>query len=155
MASEGLSSHEVFSFLRPEQLRTISDDAEVVQLRAGQTVYDQGTPATYLFAVLEGQVALRLPRADGLSLQIEEVMPGGVFGSCVCVELDNYSLSAMASTDAKLLKIRAATLKHLMDQDPNVGYPLQRMISQTYFKRYLDTMGKLQAIVQALPLRSV
>jgi CRP-like cAMP-binding protein len=82
------------------------------------------------------------------------VLPGALFGSCVCFQLHEYSLSAMCTRDTKLLKIKAATLQRLMDDDHSVGYPLQRMISQTYFKRYVDTMQKLQAIIQTLPLRS-
>ena len=152
MVTKSLSSHEVFSFLRPEQVKAISDDAEVVSLPAGREVYTKGDEALYMFAVLEGQVALRLPREDGLSLQIEEVLPGALFGSCVCFQLHEYSLSAMCTRDTTLLKFKAATLQRLMDEDHSVGYPLQRMISQTYFKRYVDTMQKLQAIVQTLPL---
>ncbi len=57
--------------------------------------------------------------------------------------------------DAKLIKIDAETLKRVMDDDLSVGYPLQRMISKTYFKRYLDTMKKLQTIVESLSLNAV
>jgi hypothetical protein len=54
VVTESLSSHEVFSFLRPEQLKAISDDAEVVSLPAGGQVYTKGEEALYMFAVLEG-----------------------------------------------------------------------------------------------------
>ncbi len=154
MTTKSLSSHEVFSFLRPEQVEAISNDAEVVSLPAGAQVYAKGERALHLFAVLEGQVALRLPRPDGVSLQIEEVLPGALFGSCVCFQLQEYSLSAMCTRNTTLLKLKSATLQRLMDDDHSVGYPLQRLISQTYFKRYMETMQKLQAIVQTLPLTS-
>jgi len=36
-----------------------------------------------------------------------------------------------------------------------MGYTIQTMISRVYFKRYLDTMRKLQAIVQSIPLEAV
>jgi len=152
MGTESLSSHEVFSFLRPEQVKAISDDAEVICMPAGAQVYAKGEPALHLFAVLEGQVSLRLPRADGVSLELEQVLPGALFGSCVCFQLGEYSLSATCTQNTTLLKLRSATLQRLMDDDHSVGYPMQRLISQTYFKRYLDTMQKLQAIVQTLPL---
>lgn len=153
MSPRGLTSHDVFGFLRPEQVRTLSDHAETVELAAGASVYRRGEPARSVYAVLEGQVSLLLTRDDGTALRIEELPPGALFGSCVCFERDTYALTAMCPVDSKLLCFSAESLKRLMEEDPTVGYPLQRKISQTYFERYLDTMQKLQAIVQALPIQ--
>jgi CRP-like cAMP-binding protein len=152
MQAEQLSSHEVFRLLRPEQVNAISDAVEEVSFKAGETVYHQGSEAAHLYAVLDGQVSLRLPRKGGVSIPIEELTAGTLFGSCVCFSLDKYSLTAQCSEDAKLLKIHAKTLRKLMDADLTMGYAVQTLISQVYFKRYLETMKKLQAIVQAIPL---
>ena len=154
MTAQPLSSHEVFRFFRPEQVEAISDNAEEISFRAGQFVYRKGDEAEYMFTVLKGQVALRLPRRDGVSLLIEEVTEGALFGSCACFQLEEYSLSAQCTEDSKLLSINSNTLKTLMDQDLTMGYAVQTLISRTYFQRYLETMKKLQAIVQAIPLEA-
>ena len=39
-----------------------------------------------------------------------------------------------------------------MDADLRMGYAMQRRISHIYFKRYLDTMQKLQTVVMSLPV---
>ena len=153
MPAQALSSHDVFGFLQPTQLNSISDVAEVVSVAAGETVFRSGDPAEFLFAVLDGKVSLRLPREDGVTLQIEEVSTGALFGSCVCFDLSTYTLTAICSEDSTLLKINAASLKRVMDEDLAVGYPLQRMISRTYFKRYLDTMNRLRSVAESLALR--
>jgi hypothetical protein len=70
----------------------------------------------------------------------------------VCFQIDTYTLSAACSVDSRILKIKAATLKKLMDDDPIMGYAIQTLISRVYFKRYVDTMRKLQSIVQSIPL---
>jgi hypothetical protein len=36
-----------------------------------------------------------------------------------------------------------------------MGYATQTLISQVYFKRYIDTMKKLQAVVHAIPLEAI
>ena len=36
--------------------------------------------------------------------------------------------------------------------DPVLGYAVQTMISRVYFKRYIDTMRKLQTVAEALAL---
>lgn len=147
-----LSSHEVFSFLHPDQLNAVSDVAEVVSFKAGDTVFRSGEPAVHLYAVLDGKISLRAPREGGISLNIEELSKGTLFGSCVCFDLTEYSLTAVCIEASDLLRISAAGLKRVMDNDLAVGYPMQRMISRTYFTRYLDTMKKLRTIAESIAI---
>jgi CRP-like cAMP-binding protein len=133
----------------------LSSAAEEISFEAGDTVFLRGEPADDFFVVLEGQVALRMLRPDGVSVLIDEVTTGVIFGSCVCFEIDAYSLTAQCTEDSRILKIKASTLKKLMDDDLVMGYTIQTMISRVYFKRYLDTMRKLQAIVQSIPLEAL
>lgn len=152
MAIERLDRHEVFQFLRPDQVKTISDVAEVVAYDAGETVYKKGAAADFFYILLEGQVSLRLPGHHGVSIQIDELTGGAVFGSCVCLQLIDYSLDAQCTSDSRLLKISSTTLKELMDQDLVLGYAIQTQISRIYFQRYIETMNKLQSIIMNLPL---
>lgn len=152
MALERLDRHEVFQFLRPEQIKAVSDVAEVVTFRSGETVYEKGVMADHFYIVLDGQVSLRLPGHRGISIQIDELTEGAVFGSCVCFQLANYSLTAQCTVDSRLLKIESGTLKELMDNDLVMGYSIQTQISRIYFTRYIQTMQKLQALVMNLPL---
>ena len=154
MIPDQLDKNEVFQFLRPDQVRAISDVAQVVEYQAGDTIYERGTKADHFFVVLDGQVSLRLPSQSGVSIQIEELTTGAVFGSCICFQLVNYSLNAQCTRNSKLLKIESATLKELMDEDLLMGYTIQTQISRIYFNRYIQTMKKLQSIVMNLPLET-
>jgi CRP-like cAMP-binding protein len=154
MIPDRLDKHEVFQFLRPDQVRTISDAAQVVDFAAGETIYERGAKADHFFVVLTGQVSLRLPGQSGVSIQIDELTEGAVFGSCICFQFVNYSLNAQCTRDSKLLRIESATLKELMDQDLLMGYTIQTQISRIYFNRYIETMKKLQSIVMNLPLET-
>lgn len=155
MAIEQLDRHEVFQFLRPDQLKKISDVARVVSFKAGDTVYEKGARADHFYIVLEGQVSLRIPSRSGISIQIDELTSGAIFGSCVCFQLVLYSLNAQCTRDSRLLEISSTTLKELMDQDLVMGYTIQTQISRIYFQRYIETMNKLQSIVMNLPLEAV
>jgi CRP-like cAMP-binding protein len=152
MAIERLDRNEVFQFLRPDQMKKISEVAEEVSYAGGETIYEMGTRADYFYIVLEGQVSLRLPGYRGVSIQIDELTTGAIFGSCVCFQLANYSLNAQSTSDSRLLKISSTTLKEMMDQDLVLGYTIQTQISRIYFQRYIETMNKLQSIVMNLPL---
>jgi CRP-like cAMP-binding protein len=154
MIPDRLDKHEVFQFLRPDQVRAISDAAQVVDFAAGETIYERGAKADHFFVVLNGQVSLRLPGQSGVSIQIDELTEGAIFGSCICFQFVNYSLNAQCTRDSKLLRIESATLKELMDQDLLMGYTIQTQISRIYFNRYIETMKKLQSIVMNLPLET-
>jgi len=151
--ADRLIAHDVFGFLRPEQVNAISEAAEKVSLSAGDLVYERGASADHLYTVLEGEVALRLPVESGVSIVIDELTQGEMFGSCVCLAMDSYALSAQCVTDTVLLKIESGTLKKLMDEDLKMGYALQTKISALYFRRYIDTALKLQSVVMNLPIR--
>jgi CRP-like cAMP-binding protein len=155
MTTEQLIGQDVFQMLRPDQLRLISEAAEEVALNAGDTVFRRGDAADHFFIVLEGEVALRLPSEEGVSLLVDEVTRGTIFGSCICFQLDSYTLTALCTQDSKLLKVRAATLKRLLDDDPVLGYAVQVLVSRVYFKRYVDTAQKLQAILRTMPLEAI
>jgi len=152
--AERLIAQEVLGFLRPEQVNAISEAAQRISFGAGDTVYHQGARADHFYVVLEGEVTLRIPGKGGVSIVIDELTKGEMFGSCVCFAMDSYALTAQCATDSVLLKIESAALKGLMDEDLKMGYALQIQISALYFGRYIDTAQKLQAIVMNLPIQS-
>jgi CRP-like cAMP-binding protein len=152
MAQERLDSKEIFGILTPDQVHALSDVAERIECNAGQTLYERGAPATHFFVVVKGDVALRLPSKQGVSLLIDDLGPGSMFGSCVSFAMDTYSLTAQCTEDCELLKVATPALRNLLDGDPRMGYAIQSRISEIYFTRYIDTMKKLQAIVMNIPL---
>lgn len=152
MAIEKLKKQEVFEFLLPEQLNVISEAAEVAKFKAGEMVYTRGVKADYFYIVLKGQVALRLPGKGALSIVIDELSGGDMFGGCILCNMDAYALNAQCVEDSEILKIRAPVLKRILDEDSRAGYMIQSRISGIYFKRYIDTMEKLQAIIMSIPV---
>ena len=154
MAIERLKKQEVFKYFRPEQVDAISNAAEVVKFSSGDTVYYRGARSAYFYIVLSGQVALRLPGKEGVSVLIDELGEGAMFGSCVSFAIDAYALNAQCTKETEVLKISAGVLKELMDEDPRMGYAIQSRISEIYFQRYIETMQKLQAIVMHIPIEA-
>ncbi len=152
MVRERLDRDQIFGFLGPDHVHALSGAAETVQLKAGETLYERGAPATHFFEVLKGSVTLRLPTKHGVSLLIEELGPGAMFGSCVSLVTGTYSLTAQCTQDSHVLRVATSALKNLLDGDPRTGYALQARISEIYFGRYVDTMKKLQAIVMNIPI---
>lgn len=149
-----LTAQEVFSFLLPEQVNAISDAAERLDFKAGEIIYEKGEKADYFYIVLDGEVTLRLPSPGGLSLIIDQMGKGALFGGPLGQKRRSYALSAQCAQAAKLLRIDISVMKRLMEKDMRMGYHLQRHVANAYFNRYIDTMKKLQAIVMNIPVEA-
>ena len=152
MAVERLKRGEIFEYLRPDQIDVLSESSEDLRFEAGATVYYRGEKAKYFYIVLEGQVVLRLPGVGGVNVLIDNLVKGDMFGSCVSHAMDSYSLTAQCAEKSEVLRIEAAVLNNLLNNDPRMGYEIQSRISRIYFRRYVETMEKLQAIVINIPL---
>jgi CRP-like cAMP-binding protein len=149
-----LERQHVFDLLRAEQVNALSEASQVANLKAGEEVYRKGEKARDFYLVLSGEVALRLPGRGGVSILIDEVTEGALFGTCLSLTRDRYMCSAQCTEDSELLKIPTEALKHLLDHDPRMGYAVQSHISRVYFERYMETMKKLQAIVMNIPIEA-
>ena len=140
-------SEELFQFLRPEQVVGLNKAAEPVSFKPGELVYERGSPATYMYVVITGKIALHVPGDDGLNVLVNEVGTGQLFGVCVCLGVERYTTTAKCSEDSWLLRIEAAVLKQLMDRDVEIGYALQTEIARIYFGRYVDAMRRLSGVL--------
>lgn len=145
------SAHDVFQFLRPDQIKVLSEASSTFSCSTGDTVYRQRVKVGHVYVVLSGKVSLETYGFDGNVVRIAQVGPGEMFGSCLSADLDTYSLTAKCTEDSQILKINAEVLKRVMDDDPRVGYAIQSRISAIYYKRYIATMRKLRDLVQWLP----
>jgi CRP-like cAMP-binding protein len=151
---ETLRSQDVFGQMLPEQVDAISNVSQPIQLKAGENVYQRGQQADSIYVVLEGQVTLRLPGKGGVAVPIDQVTRGGMFGACMCFDIPEYSTTAQCTEDSRVMKIDAAALRRLMDEDHRIGFGIQRRMAAVYIHRYHDTMRKLQSIVMNLPIEA-
>ncbi|MFA4917355.1 MAG: cyclic nucleotide-binding domain-containing protein [Syntrophales bacterium] len=143
-----LKGKEIFDYLTPKQVEKISNSAVIIQCKAGEPVYERGEKATHFFIVLKGKVSLVYPVKKGMNVTIDELTAGNMFGLSSFFEMDHhYYLSAQCLEDSEILKIKFETLKRLMEEELLLGYMLQTKISEVYFKRYINAMKNLKAVV--------
>lgn len=149
-----LTAQEVFGFLTPDQVHAISETAERQDFSAGETLYNKGDSAEDFYIVLDGEVTLRLPGRGGVSIVIDQLRRGDIFGGPLGYGRSSYALTAQCTGDASVLRVNASAMKSLMERDHRMGYHLQAHISNAYFNRYLETMQKLQSIVMNIPVEA-
>jgi CRP-like cAMP-binding protein len=155
MPIEKLEKHELFGLLSPNEIKRLSAVSGVAKLKEGDRIYSEGVPASHLFILIKGRVELKRPTKGGISLLVEDLIAGGIFGVSSLMGTDRYLLNAECVEDSEVLKIEVKVLLQILDENPVVGYALQRRISQIFFKRYLNSMERLQTVVQAIPMGRV
>ena len=149
MVIEKLKSHELFRLLSPKEVETISGASGVMKLTEGEHVYGDGFPATHLFVLLKGRLELQRPTKGGVSLLVDDLAEGSVFGVSSLTGMERHILDAVCVADSEVLKIEAKALRKVLDANPVVGYAIQQRISEIFFKRYIEAMERLRAMVQA------
>ena len=152
MVVEKLKSHELFGLLSPKDMEVLSAASGVMKLKEGERVYSDGTPASHVFVLLKGRIELRRPTKGGISFLVDDLMAGNLFGISSLTGIERYILNAECVEDSEVLKLEVRALSKILDAEPVVGLAIQRKISQVFFKRYVDTMEKLQAMVQSVPM---
>lgn len=152
MVVEKLKSHELFGLLSPKDIEALSAASGVMKLQEGERVYSDGTPASHVFVLLKGRIELRRPTKGGISFLVDDLMAGNLFGISSLTGIERYILNAECVEDSEVLKLEVRALNKILDAEPAVGLAIQRKVSQVFFKRYVDTMEKLQAMVQSVPM---
>lgn len=150
--TDTLTKQDVFKLLRPDQINVLSNYAQRIDYDAGDIVFERGAKANFFYIILSGSVALRLQGSRGTSVVIDQIGEGNMFGRCISPEIDTFYTTSQCLEPTTLLKIEASVLKELLDEDLRMGYIFQSQVSAMYFRRYIDTMKKLQAIVMNIPI---
>ena len=144
MPIEKLEKHEVFGLLSPNEIKRLSVDSGEMILKEGERIFSEGVPASHIFVLIRGRVELKRPVQGGSDLLIDDLIPENIFGVSSLIGADRYLLNAECTEDSEVLKIEGKALRRILDENPVVGYALQRKISRIFFKRYLKTMETLQ-----------
>lgn len=152
MIVEELQHHELFRLLTAKEVERLSNASSVTKLGRGERVYAEGIPASHLFVLLKGKVELRRPTKGGLSILVDEVAEGGVFGVSSLTGEDRYLLNAECVADSEVLKVDGRVLRNILDGNPAIGYAIQRRVTQVFFKRYVAAMERLRSVALAVPI---
>jgi CRP-like cAMP-binding protein len=107
----------IFELLRREP--------DVREFAAGEIVFVDGEPGDCMFAVLEGEVAIK---KEGRVL--ETVKPGGVFGEMALIDQEPRSASAVAATDCRVAALGQKRFLFLVQQTPYFALEIMHVLAE-------------------------
>jgi CRP/FNR family cyclic AMP-dependent transcriptional regulator len=134
---EDLKSIIMLSDLNDAMLKQILKTTKKTEYSSGEYIFKEGDYAEYLYAVLNGKVALELQKNSGTLVMMNTITRGYAFGFSALVDTEQkkYISNAKALTDVNLLKWSVEDLRKLFHKDYEIGYLLIKRIAKIAKKR--------------------
>jgi CRP-like cAMP-binding protein len=151
ISPEILRRYSFFGLLNNSQLTNLAIAAEEIQLEDGDTVFEQGQPATALYFLRDGCIDLyyTIENADrdGTHKEISvcQINPGEPFGISALIEPHILTSTARSSNHSSIIKIEAEALKELFAGDPRFEIIVLRRVAKAAMDRLHDTRIQLAA----------
>jgi CRP-like cAMP-binding protein len=144
---EFLSTVEVLQGLDKAQLAKIEQYGQSAWCTQGNRITAAGDKADYLFFLVRGRIDLRydLPgRESSRDNTLSVIEPGGIWGWSALVPPNFYTLSSYcAAEECVYLRLSAADLKKLFEQDARTGYVFMKNLAVVVGRRFSALQDEL------------
>jgi len=114
------SATDMFRDLGPERMARLLKDASVREYPPGTLLFLQGDEASAYYIILDGWVKLFRSTVSGEEAVIGVMTTGQSFAEAVALVGRPYPVSAQIVTQARLLRIPAASLRASMRAEPDI-----------------------------------
>lgn len=120
-----LEDHPFFKETATDDVVKLVEMVEESSFKAGDVIFDEGSPSDGLYLMLEGTVAFNKLMPDGQQRTISYSSEGNFFGEVGIFTGDPRSLSALAQTDVRIGKIHRM---HLIEFIKNTPGPIEQIL---------------------------
>ncbi len=129
----------LFRGLTTDQLDLLRPFFTPCDCYAETVIFEQGTPAEYLYVVVSGEVVVEFNPDDGPPITVTRVDSGGVVGWSAALGSHNYTSRAICTTYTQLLRMRGVDLRQLCAQYPDTGVVILDRLADVIAERLHST----------------
>jgi len=108
----------------PPGISIFRSTTEFESVPAGQAIFREGEPGDVMFVVKEGEVDIIVH-----GTVIDTIGPGGLIGEMALIDKQPRSATAVAKSDAKLVRIDERRFQHLVQQTPFFALEVMRIMA--------------------------
>ena len=138
----------LFGALSDEELAAVAPVCSEEVFDRDGVVFNEDETATDTYSVISGQIIIRKMMAaqDAVMRQtmVRPYGPGDLFG-WGAIFGGSYGVSAVARQRTSLLKVDARKLRHMMDENPSIGYKVMSAIAAKVAVSAADLQDALMA----------
>lgn len=139
MNDYSLDKLNLFRDFSPDQRKLLGKMFQPSHEPAGSLLFEQGSPADYLYLVIDGEVQIRYKPDDGPSLTVARVGREGVVGWSAALGSPLYTSSAVCSEECRMLRVRGEDLRILYAKHPDTGRIVLERLAAVIAERLRNT----------------
>lgn len=135
----------IFQDLNSTQVELLKSLFEPYNCPAEEVIFEQGMPATYLYLIVLGEVAIRYKPYDGPVITLTRLREGDIFGWSAVVGSLQYTSSIVSISRLEAIRIRGADLLRLSESVPDTGSLILERITRIVTPRWKKTETQLHS----------
>ncbi len=141
--AELVASHPLLAGLPGDAVAQVAGCARNMTYRANELLLAEGDPATTLFLVRRGRVAVEIHAPDRGPIVIETIGPGGTVGWSWLFPPYRWQFDARAVVPVGAIAVDGACLRAKADADDAMGHQLVTRVAAVLLERLQATRIRL------------
>ncbi|MDO9302783.1 MAG: cyclic nucleotide-binding domain-containing protein [Anaerolineales bacterium] len=146
---ESLPYIPLFQDLDPAQTALLKPLFEQYTCPADTVIFEQGAPATYLYLLIKGEVAIRYKPYDSPPITLTRLRDGDVFGWSAVVGSPHYTSSIISETEVEAIRIRGSHLLKLFNDAPETGKVVMDRLALVVSSRWKNAQAQVQSLLNS------
>ena len=148
MSGSLLDELSIFKGFSPQECEQLRPLFIALVETEGTTIFEQGSPAEYLYLLVKGEVHVRFKPDDAPVITVAKVRPEGVVGWSAALGSPLYTSSAVCMSDCKMLMVRGQDLRLLCENSPEVGTQVLERLAAVIAQRLRSTHNHVVALLR-------
>src|SRR5215813_6116100 len=139
---EVLARSGIFQGVDPDAAEALAKDMEIIDIRKGDIVFNEGEPGDSLYIIMSGKIKLGRRAADGRQNLIALMGPSDMVGELSLFDPGPRTATATAVTDARVARLRKPALRPWLTNRPEIAEQLLRVLARR-LRRTNDALADL------------
>jgi len=132
----------IFQHLTDEMINKLLPEMELLRFSEGEMIFRSGERADMFYSLKRGKILLEQRVLDKVTISVGTVKPGYSFGWSALLGDQNFTLDTVCGEPCEVLRIKAAALFGMIEQDWEMGYRLMHRLLHMV-RRRLDARTEL------------
>ena len=128
----------IFAGINETNIRQIYDNCTIIDTKAGDIIFQEGTPATEIYLILSGKCSVILNLGED-PMEIVEFGPGNCIGESSVIGVQHHCASVLAKEDSVLLELSRKMLMDIFENDKGLFSMLIINIARELARRLHNT----------------
>jgi CRP/FNR family cyclic AMP-dependent transcriptional regulator len=138
-----LAGHAFLAGIEPRHLARMATLASPASFPAGGRIFNEGAEANAFWLIRDGRVNLETHLPARGDVVVETIGPGQVLGWSWLFPPYLWHFAAAALDDVAAVRVEAAGMRALCDDDPALGYQLSKRFMSVVVERMQATRLRL------------